>query len=220
MSVKNQVRVAIAEDNSFALKVIQDKLDREETISICATAANGIDLIEKLKDSGRVDVILMDIEMPRQDGIETTKKVKKEFPNIKILMLTIFDDDEKIFESIMAGADGYLLKEERADKIIQCIHEVMQGGAGMSAPIAGRVLKLVQRGGPPKVQPSGESFDLTRRELEILGQLKSGLNYEKIAENLFISYGTVRKHIENVYRKLQVHNKVEAVQKAIHEKLV
>ncbi|HWA33836.1 MAG TPA: response regulator transcription factor [Cyclobacteriaceae bacterium] len=220
MSTAPNIRVAIAEDNAFALKVILEKLASDSTITVCATANNGVELVEKLRDSGRVDVILMDIEMPRQDGIKTTELVKKEFPHIKILMLTIFDDDEPIFQSIMAGADGYLLKEERAAKIIQCIREVMEGGAGMSAGIAARVLRMVQQGGPAKRLASPESFDLTTRELEILSQLKTGLSYEKIAENLFISYGTVRKHIENVYRKLQVHNKVEAVQKAVRENLV
>ncbi len=220
MSNAENIRVAIAEDNAFALTVILEKLKSDPTITVCATANNGIDLMQKLGDSGRVDVILMDIEMPIQDGIKTTAQVKKEFPQIKILMLTIFDDDEPIFESIMAGADGYLLKEERAAKIIQCIREVMDGGAGMSAGIAGRVLKMVQHGGPSKRPAPSQSFDLTTRELEILTQLKAGLSYEKIGENLFISYGTVRKHIENVYRKLQVHNKVEAVQKAVRENLV
>src|SRR3982751_2460126 len=137
MSPAENIRVAIAEDNAFALKVIREKLASEPLITVCATANNGIELMEKLRNSGRVDVILMDIEMPLQDGIKTTQQAKKEFPQIKILMLTIFDDDEQIFESIMAGADGYLLKEERAAKIIQCIHEVMEGGAGMSPAIAG-----------------------------------------------------------------------------------
>ncbi len=220
MSAAENIRVAIAEDNAFALKVILEKLTPDPSITVCATAKNGVELIEKLRSSGRVDVILMDIEMPRQDGIKTTELVKKEFPHIRILMLTIFDDDEQIFQSIMAGADGYLLKEERAGKIIQCIHEVIEGGAGMSAAIAGRVLRLVQQGGPSKKVTPTQSFDLTPRELEIISQLKAGLSYEKIGENLFISYGTVRKHIENVYRKLQVHNKVEAVQKAMRENLV
>lgn len=220
MSGSDTIRIAIAEDNSFALKVILDKLENEHSVSVVTTASNGIELIQKIKEAGRIDAILMDIEMPRQDGIETTRLVKSQFPNIRILMLTIFDDDEKIFEAIMAGADGYLLKEEKASKIIQCVHEVMEGGAGMSPAIAGRVLKLVQHGRPAIQREPSQNFDLTRRELEILEQLKAGLSYERIGENLFISYGTVRKHIENVYRKLQVHNKVEAVQKAIQEKLI
>ncbi|CAN5301547.1 two-component system response regulator LnrK [soil metagenome] len=217
---KSSVRVAIAEDNSFALNVILEKLKAMNHVTLACTANNGADLIEKLPNSGRIDLILMDIEMPGLNGIETTKKIKKEFPSIKVLMLTIFEDDDNIFESIIAGADGYILKEEKGTKIAQLIHETMEGGAGMSAGIASRVLKMLQQGGPSKAPVSKESFELTKREIEILEQLKEGLSYERIAENLFISYGTVRKHIENIYRKLQVHNKVEAVQKAMREKLV
>jgi DNA-binding NarL/FixJ family response regulator len=189
-------------------------------ISLAFTANNGTDLLEKLPNSGRIDLVLMDIEMPGLNGIETTRKIKKEYPSIKVLMLTIFEDDDNIFDSIKAGADGYILKEEKGIRIEQCIHETMEGGAGMSAGIASRVLKMLQQGGPAKTTTPSETIELTKREVEILEQLKEGLSYERIAENLFISYGTVRKHIENVYRKLQVHNKVEAVQKAIREKLV
>jgi DNA-binding NarL/FixJ family response regulator len=217
---KPSIRVAIAEDNSFALNVILEKLKAMADISLAFTANNGTDLLEKLPNSGRIDLILMDIEMPGLNGIEATKKIKKEYPSIKVLMLTIFEDDDNIFDSIKAGADGYILKEEKGLKIEQCIHETMEGGAGMSAGIASRVLKMLQQGGPAKTATSSETIELTKREIEILEQLKEGLSYERIAENLFISYGTVRKHIENVYRKLQVHNKVEAVQKAIREKLV
>ncbi len=214
------VRIAIAEDNSFALNVILDKLKTMGNIALCLTANNGYDLLEKIPTSGRIDVILMDIDMPGLNGIESTRKIKKEYPSVKILMLTIFEDDDTIFDSIKAGADGYILKEEKAVKIHQCIEETLEGGAGMSPGIASRVLKMLQQGGPSQPSTSTEVIDLTKREVEILEQLKSGLSYERIAENLFISYGTVRKHIENVYRKLQVHNKVEAVQKAIREKLV
>jgi DNA-binding NarL/FixJ family response regulator len=214
------IRIAIAEDNSFALNVILEKLKTMPHISVGFTASNGQNLLEKLSSSGRIDLILMDIEMPGLNGIETTRRIKKEQPGIKVLMLTIFDDDDNIFESIRAGADGYMLKEEKASKIQQCIEETMEGGAGMSPGIASRVLKMMLLGAPVKSTASNETIDLTKREVEILEQLKAGLSYERIAENLFISYGTVRKHIENVYRKLQVHNKVEAVQKAIREKLV
>ncbi|NOT75832.1 MAG: response regulator transcription factor [Cyclobacteriaceae bacterium] len=214
------IRVAIAEDNSFALNVILEKIKSMSNIQACVTANNGSDLIDKIPGSGRVDVILMDIEMPILNGIETTRRVKKDYPGIKILMLTIFEDDDNIFESIRAGADGYLLKDEKGTKIHQAILETMEGGAGMSAGIAARVLKMMVSGGPLKQSVNQEVIDLTKREIEILEQLKAGLSYERIGENLFISYGTVRKHIENVYRKLQVHNKVDAVQKAIQHKIV
>lgn len=213
------LRIVVAEDNAYALQVILEKLKVSENVTVCATAANGQELIRKLPELGRIDLILMDIEMPVMNGIDTTRELKALFPGIKVLMLTIFDDDENIYKSILAGADGYILKEEGGVKILGCILETMTGGAGMSAGVAARVLRMIKNAPPPQV-PASEDFELTPREIEILEHLKAGLSYERIAENLFISYGTVRKHIENVYRKLQVHNKVEAVQKAIRSNLV
>jgi len=212
------IRIVVAEDNAFALQVILDKLRNASDVVVCATVTNGQDLMRKIPDLGRIDLILMDIEMPVMDGIEATRQLKAQFPGIKVLMLTIFDDDENIYNSILAGADGYILKEERGDKILACMTETLEGGAGMSAGVAARVLRMMKNAPAPTT--SNQHFDLTPREIEILEQLKAGLSYEKIGENLFISYGTVRKHIENVYRKLQVHNKVEAVQKAIKANLV
>jgi DNA-binding NarL/FixJ family response regulator len=220
MAETKNIRIAIAEDNSYALKVIQEKLNNLPEITVNVVAGNGQDLLDKLPGAGRIDLVLMDIEMPLLDGIETTRRLKKQFPGVKVLMLTIFDDDDKILEAILAGADGYLLKEERARKIIQAIEETLDGGAGMSPGIARRVLKMMQNNAPEKPSGAIQPTDLTRREIEILEQLKAGMSYEKIGENLFISYGTVRKHIENVYRKMQVHNKVDAVQKAIRERLI
>lgn len=189
-----------------------------EGVQLATTAVHGAELLEKIPQSGRIDIVLMDIEMPRLNGIETTRLLKEKFPNIKVLMLTIFDDDENIFNAIRAGADGYVLKEESASGIYIHMQETLGGGAGMSPGIASRVLRLLQRG--PAAPTATAEYDLTPREVEILEQLKAGLSYEKIAANLFISYGTVRKHIENTYRKLQVHNKVEAIQKAQREKII
>lgn len=213
------INIVIAEDNPFALQVILEKLGPDGTMSVRSTATQGADLLAKLPGLGRIDLVLMDIEMPVMNGIEATRRLKAQYPQIKVLMLTIFDDDENILNAVLAGADGYVLKEEPGPKILACIRETLEGGAGMSAGIAARVLRMV-RSAPPATAAARADFDLTPREMEILEQLKAGLSYEKIGANLFISYGTVRKHIENVYRKLQVHNKVEAVQKAIRENLI
>lgn len=211
------VRIAIAEDNSFALKSILDKVVSMEGVQLKYTTFNGQELLEKLEIDAVLDVILMDIQMPMLDGIETTKKVKQKYPQLKIIMLTTFDDDEKIFEAIMAGASGYLLKEETNTTIHKAILETLEGGAPMSPGIALKVLQLLRN---PITTTQQQNFGLTTREIELLEHLKSGLTYDQIAQNLFISSGTVRKHIENIYRKLQVNNKVEAVQKAVQHRLV
>lgn len=214
----NVIRLAIAEDNTFALKAIVDKLKNAEGISVKLTAFDGTELLQALENDSVVDVVLMDIQMPELNGIETTRQLKHKYPQLRVIMLTTFDDDEKIFESIMAGASGYLMKDEPAEKIIQALHEATEGGAAMSPGIALKALNLIRNPFDTSLKPA--DFGLTKREIELLEQLKNGLSYEQVATNLFISIGTVQKHIGNVYRKLQVNNKVEAVQKAMQHRLV
>lgn len=210
--------VAIAEDNAFALKVVVDKLSTVESVSIKHIAHHGKELLEKMAKDSVVDIVLMDIEMPVMNGIDATAQLKKKYPQVRVVMLTTFDDDEKIFQAIMAGASGYLLKDENAANIHQALLDIENGGAPMSPGIALKVLKLVRQ--PLTKKEPEPGFQLTAREIELLEQLKSGLTYDQIASNLFISNGTVRKHIENIYRKLQVNNKVEAVQKAVRHRIV
>ena len=162
----------------------------------------------------------MDIEMPVLNGIETTEIVKQKYPHIKIIMLTVFDNDENIFNAIKAGADGYLLKEINAKDLHDGIIETLNGGAAMNPSIALKTLKLLRNPITIQNKEDKEDIQLTAREIDVLEQLSKGLNYNKIAENLILSSGTVRKHIENIYRKLQVHNKLEAVQKAKRNKLI
>jgi len=162
----------------------------------------------------------MDIEMPKMNGIEATEIIKNKYPQIKIIMLTVFDNDENIFKSIKAGADGYFLKEVNPKELKDGILETLGGGAAMTPSIAMKTLKLLRE---PIVfedcKPCDE-VNLTPREIEVLEQLSKGLKYEDIAQNLFLSAGTIRKHVENIYTKLQVHNKLEAIQKAKNNKLI
>ena len=211
------IRIAIAEDNTFALKAIVEKL-RTSELTIKHMAFDGRELLQLLQQDAIVDVVLMDIQMPGLNGIETTRQLIQKYPHIKVIMLTTFDDDEKILEAIMAGASGYLLKEESAEMLTRSIKETSAGGASMSAAIAYKTLKMLRN--PITHTNQKEDFGLTAREIELLEQLKSGLTYDQVAVNLFISSGTVRKHIQNIYGKLQVNNKTEAVQKAIQNRLV
>lgn len=212
------IHIAIVEDNRFALKACVSKLSLYKDFVITMTAFNGEELLIKIQKQ-KIDLVLMDIQMPGMDGIAATTFLKRQRPEIKVLILTTFDDDENIFRAIMAGADGYLLKEENAESLKQSIIETLSGGAPMSAGIASRVLNLLRNPLPPKSYETSY-HGLTKREIELLTQLKNGLSYEEIAANLFISYGTVRKHIENIYRKLQVNNKVSAVDIAVKSNLI
>ncbi len=212
------MRVVIAEDNPLALQAIRQKLALQPHVQVKFSAAHGHELLTRLQRDSVVDVVLMDIQMPVMDGIAATREVKRLFPQIKILMLTTFDDDDKIFESILAGASGYLLKDESDEAIGRALTETAEGGAAMSPAIALKALNLIRQ--PLTPHAIHHDFGLTPRERAILEQLKNGLTYEAIGANLFISPGTVRKHIQHIYHKLQVNNKVEAVQKAVANRLV
>jgi DNA-binding NarL/FixJ family response regulator len=216
-----KLRIAIAEDNHFLAKAIKEKLSFFDELMVKFTAKNGAELIGKLAEDHLVDVILMDIQMPEMDGIKATELIKNQHPQIKIIMLTVYDDDEYIFRSIKAGANGYLLKEIEAQKLYNSIREVINDGAPMTPSIALKTLNLLRNPSfESKSQEDLEEIKLSKRETEILIQLSKGLNYNSIAENLIISPSTVRKHIENIYKKLQVHNKMEAVLKAQKRNLI
>ena len=213
------IEVALVDDNSFLLKTTQEKLSFFDDISIKLIAYDGQELLNKLEENHNIDIILMDIEMPGMNGIEATFQVKTKYPHIKILVLTVFDDDENIFNIIKAGADGYLLKEITPNELYQAIHETLNGGAAMHPSIAFKTLKLLRN--PHDFENKCDlEFKLSPREIEVLEQLSKGLSYNAIAENLFLSPSTIRKHIENIYKKLQVHNKLEAVEKARNNNLI
>jgi DNA-binding NarL/FixJ family response regulator len=183
----------------------------------CVGAFPNCNNILKNISQAKPDVVLMDIELPGINGIEAVGMIKEEFPEMKILMETMFDDDEKIFNSICAGAEGYILKHTTPAEIMEAIKEIYEGGSPMTPSIANRVLKMV------KVRPeqgNKESFDLSAREKEILTCLVKGMSYKMIADTCFISIETVNVHIKNIYRKLHVHSKSEAVAKAIRGRIV
>lgn len=212
------IRIAIAEDISRIAQTLKEKLELSNDLKVQFIATNGKELIKELNHNHNVDVILMDINMPEMDGIEATKQVIQRWPHIKVIMSTVFDDEENIFKAILAGASGYLMKDERPEKVHRAVYETLEDGAPMSPAIAKKALSILRSGVTPPTET--ENFELTKREIEILEHLSKGLSYGQIADNLFISNGTVRKHIENIYRKLQVHNKVEAVQKATQHKII
>ncbi|AJR02337.1 response regulator [Siansivirga zeaxanthinifaciens] len=213
-------KIAIVDDNSFLINAVKEKLSFFDDLEIKFTALNGSDLLNQLENNHNIDVILMDIEMPVLNGIETTGIVKQKYPHIKIIMLTVFDNDEHIFNAIKAGADGYLLKEVNAKDLCEGIYETLNGGAAMTPSIALKTLKLLRNPISFNASENQEIIKLTDREVQVLEQLSTGLSYNVIADNLFLSSGTIRKHIENIYKKLQVHNKLEAVEKAKRNNII
>jgi DNA-binding NarL/FixJ family response regulator len=216
------IKVAVAEDNSLLAKSIEEKLGFfPDQIRYKFRGINGKDLIQKLEQDSNVDVILMDIQMPDMNGIEATEIVTAKFPHIKIIMLTVLDDENHIFKAIQAGANGYILKDEPPKRLLEGIQEILKGGAPMSAGIALKAMKLLRNPlSNTEEFDASKKADLTAREIDVLEQLCKGFEYKQIADFLNISPATVRKHIENIYQKLQVHNKVEAIQKATKQRLI
>lgn len=214
------IKILIVEDNFFLQKVLEEKLSNFSDIVIKDTAQNGEEAIAVLEVNHVVDLILMDIEMPIMNGIKATEIIKTKYPQIKIVMITVFDNDDNVFNAIKAGADGYLLKETKGEKIYEAILETLAGGAAMSPSIAMKTLKLLKN--PQLLEDVGttELVELSEREIEVLEQLSKGLKNQDIADNLFISFSTVKKHIENIYKKLQAHNRIELIQKAKQNKLL
>lgn len=214
------IKILVVEDNFFLQKALEEKLSIFSDVIIKDTAQNGEEAIAILEENHIVDLILMDIEMPKMNGIKATEIIKTKFPQIKIVMITVFDNDDNVFNAIKAGADGYLLKETKAEKIYEAIIETLNGGAAMSPSIAMKTLKLLKNPQLLEGVESTELVELSVREIEVLEQLSKGLKNSAIADNLFISFSTVKKHIENIYRKLQAHNRIELIQKAKQNKLL
>ena len=156
------------------------------------------------------DVVLMDIDMPGTNGIEGLKRLKKQAPEVFIIMQTVFEDDEKIFTAIHAGANGYFLKKTKPDKLIEGIRDVLEGGAPMTPSVASKVLQMLTQKSSDR---SKNSFDLTEREIEILSMLAKGLSYKMIADAGGITFHTVNSHLKKIYEKLHVHSATEAVSK-------
>lgn len=161
-------------------------------------------------------VALVDIGLPGMSGIEGLPILRQKYPDVALLMLTIYDDDERIFDALCAGACGYLLKKTPPDKLLESLAEVLAGGAPMSPDVARRVLRLFREIRPPET--AGER--LTPHELRLLKLLVEGHNYQSAAVELGVSFSTINFHMQNIYGKLQVHSKSEAVAKALHQRLV
>lgn len=212
-------RIAIVDDKSQNRISLSEKITYSGEVEIVFMARNGADCLEQLKalpPAQHPQLILMDIDMPVMDGIEAVRACHTLYKDIRYVMLTVFDDDDKLFDAIRAGADGYLLKEEKIDTIINAMREVIeQQGAPMSPTIARKALNLLAG---ERKETKDVATNLSDRELEILQGLVNGHDYKKIAADLFISPFTVRTHITNIYEKLQVSSKVQAVKMAIKNK--
>jgi DNA-binding NarL/FixJ family response regulator len=209
------IKVVIVEDNHELREGLSQLVNGTPGYKCVGAFANCDSLLERIGRS-MPDVVLMDIGLPGTSGIEGVKMVKSRFPQIELLMLTVYEDERKIFDSICAGASGYLLKKTPPAKILEAIREIHNGGAPMTAKVARKVLDMFQQNAPA----ANTEYQLSEREREVLAALVKGLSYKMIAGQCYISVDTVRSHIKNIYEKLHVHSKSEAVVKALRSKLV
>ncbi len=210
------IKVAVFDDNDSrrdGLKLLLNAMEDMECVGAYEDCRNVVDRVRHIQP----DVVLMDINMPHVDGIEGVKLLKEAFPGVKIIMQTVFEDEDKIIAAISAGADGYIMKQKSPLKLIEGIQEVLDGGSPITPTVAGKILKLFSN----RITPSkGEKIQLTKREQEILNLLVEGYSYKMIASKCFITYATVNTHISHIYEKLQVKSVSAAVAKAIREGLV
>lgn len=211
------INVAIVEDNNTIRNGLAALIDATDGYKCAAAYQNAESFLAELK-SNNFDVILMDIGLPGMNGIEAVKKAKFINTEVNILMLTIYEESEIIFEALCAGACGYLVKKTPPTRLLEAIKDAHEGGSPMSSNIARKVISTFQAGRPAVTDE--EAAALSSREKEVLFQLAEGNNYQEIADALFISVDTIRHHIRNIYKKLHVHSQSEAVAKAIRKKII
>ncbi len=210
------IKVAIFEDGKLIRDALQTILNGTSGFVCTGTFSNGSNWEADIRRSNP-DIILMDIEMPGLDGIELTRLITQKFESVKVLIQTVFDDGNKIFRALCAGASGYILKNDPPNKYLEAITEIHSGGSFMNASVAKKTLNFFTQKNIILVSPQGEDYKLSDREKEILKELTEGQPLKNIAPKLFISVETVRTHVKHIYKKLHVANRTEAVMKAMQQ---
>ena len=216
---KKQLDVVIFDDNNEVRYAVFMLINSSKDFRLVGGYSSAVDCIENITYT-KPDIILMDIEMPGLNGIKAVKLIKEKFPDTSIIMQSGYDDNEKVFESICNGASGYILKNDMADKLLDYLEEIKNGGAPMSPTIAMKVLNRMKEVEIESRPIETKDYNLTQREREVLTYIYNGFNHKQITEKLFISYDTVRSHVKKIYEKLHVASKTEAMVKVKKERIL
>ena len=209
------IHVWLIEDDPLYRDALVTLMEGADGLRVVATFGACEEALEALRHGDAPEVILTDIGLPGMSGTEGARQLKQRSPASQIIMLTIHEDEDKIFDALCAGASGYLLKSAPAERILQAVHEVRSGGVPFTAPIARKVLHLFREAAVPK-----QDYGLTEREKQVLQRTAEGHTQRQIAEDLFLSPHTVDTHLRNIYAKLHVRNGLAAVSKAVRERLI
>lgn len=207
----------VFDDNQGRRESLELLINQFEDMKCVGSFENCNKVLDQVS-TGHPDVVLMDINMPGTNGLEGLRLIRKNRPEVMVIMQTVFDDEEKIFEAVREGAHGYFLKKTPPSKLIEGIRDVMEGGAPMTPSVAKKILEVFSRQ-PAKSSSDKPRFDLTPREYEILSHLVKGASYKMIADQCGISWHTVNSHFKKIYEKLHVHSATEAISKAIEQKM-
>lgn len=214
MTEKAKMKIALFEDNPKFRESLEYIIVTSQDMELCGSFADTNRLLQRI-EALQPDVVLMDINIPGKNGIEAVKEIKEHYPQVQVCMQTVFEEDDKVFASLCAGASGYILKNTPSDKILQAVREVAAGGAFFTPSIAKKVLHSFHE------QPAqAEYIRLSEKEREVLKHLVDGLSYKMIADKVNVSFHTIHSHIKNIYEKLHVNSKSEAVAKALKNRLI
>lgn len=216
----NARRISLYDDNRILREIIQDIFVSRNDYVICSMYADCENIVQRIVED-QPDIVIMDIDIPPTNGIDATILIRKNFSDLPVLVQTVFDDEDKIFKAILAGANGYIIKEKLNDNLFLSLDQLCNGGTPLSPGVAKKVFELFRMlsketiGELPK-----KDYKLTNREREVLELLVSGLSYKMISEKMFVAYETAHSHIKSIYRKLHVASMSEAVSKALREKII
>ncbi|MCB0278321.1 MAG: response regulator transcription factor [Calditrichaeota bacterium] len=213
--MNNKINIGIVEDDTIYRETIRDIIDEHPDLNCLFAVSSAEEAHDLLEQDEIPEVLLHDIDLPRMSGIDSVKIIRHFSPSTHIIMLTIYDDDTKIFSAVLNGAEGYLLKSTSSEKLIEAIFDVSKSGAVMNPQIAAKVLKMFSGQSLPE-----RDYGLSNREKDILQELVNGLNKKQIADTLCISFYTVETHLKNIYAKLHVHTQVDLISKVYKEKLI